>query len=96
MTLLNAASHLSMSDDITVQCNARLRDSYFAIQLDESTDGSKMLHLLVYVRYGREKEIREDVLFCEELRTTTTAKDVVVTLDDCMRNNGINWTNCIG
>ena len=38
---------LSTSEDITVQCTARLRDSDFAIQLDESTDVSKMSHLLV-------------------------------------------------
>ena len=30
----------SMSEDITVQCTARLRDNDFAIQLDESTDVS--------------------------------------------------------
>ncbi|KAI0234953.1 hypothetical protein LSAT2_014678, partial [Lamellibrachia satsuma] len=86
----------SMSEDITVQYTARLRDNDFAIQLDESTDVSKISHLLAYVRYEWEKEIREDILFCKELRTTTTAKNVFDSLDDFMRNNEINWTNCIG
>ena len=31
----------SMSEDLTVQCTARLRDTEFAIQLDEATDVSK-------------------------------------------------------
>ena len=55
-----------------------------------------MSHLLAYVRYEWKKEIREDFLFSKELRTTTTAKDVYDTMDDCMKNNGINCTNYIG
>ena len=85
-----------MSEDITVQWTARLRDSDFALLLDESIDVSKMSHLLAYVRYEWEKEIKEDFFYCKELRTTTTASDVFDTLDDFMRNNIINWTNCIG
>ena len=68
----------------------------FSFKLPGKTDVSKMSHLLVYVRYEWETEIREGFLFCKELRTTTTAKDVFDTLDDSMRNNGINWTNCLG
>ena len=34
--------------------------------------------------------------FAKDLGTATTAKDVFDTLDDFMRNNGINWTNYIG
>ena len=41
----------STPDDIAVQCTARLRDSDFAIQLDESIDVSKMSYLLANVRY---------------------------------------------
>ena len=57
---------------------------------------SKHSHILAYVRCEWEKEIRGDFLFYKELRTTTTTKDVFDTLDDFIRNNGINWTNCIG
>ena len=55
-----------------------------------------MSHLLAYVHYEWENEIREDILFCKEFRTTTTAKNVFDSLDNFMRNNEINWTNCIG
>ena len=48
----------SNSDDITVQCTARLRDNDFAIQLDVS----KMLHLLVCVRCEWEEEIKRTFL----------------------------------
>jgi len=86
----------SMSEDIQVQCATRLQGNDFAIQLDESIDVSKMSHLLAYVRYEWEKEIREDFLFCKELKTTTTAKYVFEALDDFMSSNGISWANCIG
>ena len=55
-----------------------------------------MSQLLACVCYEWGNEIHKDFLFCKELRTTTTAKDVFEALDDFMKSNGINWTNCIG
>ncbi len=44
----------------------------------------------------RDNEIKEDFLFCKELRTTTTANNIFETLDNFMRSNEINWGDCIG
>ncbi len=55
-----------------------------------------MAQLLAYVRYEWENEIKEDFLFCKELRTTTTANNIFETLDNFMRSNEINWKDCIG
>ena len=53
-----------MSDDIKAQLIDRLKQGYFAIQLDESTDIASQSQLLVYVRYCWEEEMIEDFLFC--------------------------------
>uniref|UniRef100_A0A672QSS6 HAT C-terminal dimerisation domain-containing protein n=1 Tax=Sinocyclocheilus grahami TaxID=75366 RepID=A0A672QSS6_SINGR len=46
--------------------------------------------------YEWENDIKEDFLFCKELRTTTTANDIFETLDNFVRSNEINWSDCIG
>ena len=43
----------------------------FAIQLDESTDAVNCTVLLVYVRYLKGHVMREEMLLCEPLETTT-------------------------
>ncbi|CAM4512370.1 unnamed protein product [Caretta caretta] len=67
---------VSMPEDIVSQCFDQLRDNDFAIQLDESTDISKMSHLLAYVWDMWNKEIKEDFLSCKELKTTTKSDDI--------------------
>ena len=44
--------------------------------MDESTDVSLCSQLLVFVRYGKEKEVAEKFFFCEPLKTTTRAVDL--------------------
>uniref|UniRef100_UPI00398F2BF5 protein FAM200B-like n=1 Tax=Pristiophorus japonicus TaxID=55135 RepID=UPI00398F2BF5 len=85
----------SMSEDIVLQCIDRLRDNDFALQLDVTTDFSKRSHLLVYVRYVWNKEIKEDFLFSKELKITKS-EDIFTLLDDFMTSAEISWTNCIG
>ncbi len=48
----------TMSEDVRDQLSARLRGNNFALQIDESTDVSKMAQLLAYVRYECEHEIK--------------------------------------
>lgn len=57
---------------------------------------SRMSHLLAFVRYVWENEIREKFLFCKEMRTTTSGMEVFQTLNNFMKDNEISWTNCIG
>lgn len=55
----------------------RLKDSSkFAIQLDESTDISKMTQLLLFVRYIYGGSIQENLLFCRPLEGHTRGKDI--------------------
>ncbi|KAG8235313.1 hypothetical protein J437_LFUL019298 [Ladona fulva] len=48
----------------------------FSFQLDESIDVSSCSQLLVFVRYIHLEDIKEEFLFCRELKTTTKGKDL--------------------
>ena len=71
---------IEMSDDIECQMLEKIKASYYSIQLDESTDISNAALLLVFVRYCADGKIHEDLLFCKELPTRTTASEVIVAL----------------
>lgn len=83
-----------MSHDIEMNVNNKLGDTVFALQLDESTDASGKCQLISFVRFENNLDIIEQFLFCQELKTTTTGKDIF----DCVHNyfveHNISWENC--
>ena len=75
-----------ISEDQCEQLILRIKESpKFATQLDESTDNTKMAHLLAYVRYVYNNDIHEDLLFCQPLHGRTTGMDIFQTVDDFFR-----------
>jgi len=67
----------AISDDQREQLILRIKEgSKFAIQLDESTDITNTANLLVYVRYIYNNDIKEDLLFCQQLDKCTTEMDI--------------------
>ena len=68
----------------------------YSIQLDESTDVSNAALLLVFVRYCDDGNIQDDLLFCKELPTRTTADEIIHCLDNHFTFKGIDWKNCVG
>lgn len=86
-----------ISNDQFQQLLMRLKDSSkFAIQLDESTDISKMAQLLLFVRYIYEGSIHEDILFCRPLEGHTRGKDIYKKVNEFFEKEGLNWKNCVG
>ncbi|XP_014349988.2 zinc finger BED domain-containing protein 5-like [Latimeria chalumnae] len=86
-----------MAEDIKNQLIARIKSSsYFALQLDESTDVASVANLLVYMKYEFEYELLEDFLFCRPLPTRTCAEDLFNILDAFLKENGMDWAKCIG
>ena len=67
-----------LSEEILQQAIADIKTSptKVSLQLDESTDVSLCSQLLVFVRYVKEKEVVQEFLFCEPLKTTTKAVDI--------------------
>ena len=67
-----------MSEDVKKQVVNEIKASpMFSFQVDESTDVSSCAQLLVFVRYIRSSDIKDEFLFCSELDTTTTSADIM-------------------
>ena len=67
-----------LSLDVFDQVIAEIKSSSLKIslQLDESTDVENCSQLIVLVRYVHDGSIKEDFLFCEDLKRTTKAKEI--------------------
>uniref|UniRef100_A0A0L8FVS6 DUF4371 domain-containing protein n=1 Tax=Octopus bimaculoides TaxID=37653 RepID=A0A0L8FVS6_OCTBM len=85
-----------MSKDIKSQLIDRVKISFFALQLDESTDITSESQFMVYVRYCWESEMLEDFLFCYPMPTRTTGEEVFKVLDSFLFQSGLLWSQCIG
>ena len=67
-----------MPTEVKQQVIAEIRSfPMFAVQLDESTDVASCSQLLVFLRYIRKENVKEEFLYCNSLETTTTAQDVM-------------------
>ena len=77
-----------MSCDILDQIVQEIKDSpiRISLQLDESTDVSNMSQLIVYARYIKDGDIKDEFLFCEPLQTTTKVDCVLRLVADFLRN----------
>ncbi|XP_050058609.1 zinc finger BED domain-containing protein 5-like [Aphis gossypii] len=70
--------------------------SFFALQLDESTDVASCSQLLVYVRYIKGDDLKEEYLFSESLSTTTRGEDVFQTVKHFIDEKNLQWSKLIG
>ena len=85
------------SDNQLQQLITRLKKSQkFAIQLDETTDVSKMHSCYFYVRYVHEENVEEELLFCRSLKCHTKGEDIFFKVDEFFTTAGLQWENCIG
>ncbi|KAM4604703.1 SCAN domain-containing protein 3-like [Polymixia lowei] len=86
-----------MASDIQHQLLERIKNSpFFSLQLDESTDVTNAALLLIFVRYRWDSSLQEDILFCGELPTRTTAEECFRYMDNYFTENGLDWRNCVG
>ena len=66
-----------MSVDIQHQLHSFLRERNFPTQLDESTVRRNQVLLISYVRHVQNGDFKDEMLFCVEVKTTTTATDIL-------------------
>ncbi|XP_074039984.1 zinc finger BED domain-containing protein 5-like [Leptinotarsa decemlineata] len=86
-----------MSADILATVISEIKESpMFALQLDESTDVASCSQLLVFTRYIKDDDVKEEYLFCKSLPTTTRGEDVFQTLKEFIEENGLDWLKLIG
>ena len=70
--------------------------SFFAIQLDKTTDISNLAELCVYVRYIHERHLEDEFLFCSPTTTRTTAKEILNFVNKFFDEHNLIWKHVIG
>ena len=89
-----------MANDIKKQVVTEVKDKslfrLFALLLDESTDVSSAVQLMAFVRYVIEKNVKKELLFYNELKTTTKAKDVMAKVEHFFDKENRSWANLCG
>ena len=66
---------LALSADIEENvCRNKLKNSIFALQVDESTDITNKAHLLDFIRFIEGDQIVNQFLCCKEMPGTTKVK----------------------
>ena len=76
-----------MADDVEQQVVAEILGAplnTFSIQLDESTDVSSCAQLLVFARYIKDGDFKEEFLFCQRLETSTKGEDIFHNGPNCI------------
>ena len=86
-------SHIfNMSCNIKLQLCTKVKVSLvFAIQLDESVDVVNLSQLIVLVRYVHDQSIKENLLFCCPLETTSQAANVMQLVDAFFKEERLDW-----
>ena len=88
-----------LSANIKEQVISELKNSsfgMFSIQLDETTDVASCSQLLVFCRYFTESDMKDNMLFCSVLESTTKAVDVMQTLAKFFDQEELKWENLCG
>ena len=81
-----------MASDIKSQLIAKIKAStLFGIQLDESVDIANLTQFMVLVRDIHSQVIKEDLLFCRPLETSTKAADVLKLMEDFFEEEELDW-----
>uniref|UniRef100_UPI00358E234A protein FAM200C-like n=1 Tax=Myxine glutinosa TaxID=7769 RepID=UPI00358E234A len=84
-----------MSTDVEDKLCSELRSTHFAIQLDESTLRDSEALLLCYVRFIRDQEMVEEMLFARSLQTDTNGSSIFQTLEKYFTDKNISMENIL-
>ncbi|XP_060771673.1 zinc finger BED domain-containing protein 5-like [Neoarius graeffei] len=88
-----------MAEDIEEQLTDRVcASTRFALQVDEATDSNRDCLLITYIRFidAEDNDMREDLLFCKQLKTRGTADELFRVIDAYLREANLKWECCLG
>ncbi|XP_076063290.1 zinc finger BED domain-containing protein 5-like [Oratosquilla oratoria] len=86
-----------LSQDIKVQTLDQVRASpVFAIQCDETTDVAQCSQLLMYARFVSGNNIKEEIMFCHQMESFTTAEAIFDVISDFFQENQLSWESLVG
>jgi hypothetical protein len=84
-----------MSHDFEDVLSEMLKNTNFALQVDESADITNKAQLLAFVRFENEGEIM-DFCCCKELPKTTEGQEIFNILSSYLESYGLSWNQCAG
>ena len=88
---------LALSADMEENvCRNKLKNSIFALQVDESTDITNKAHLLAFIHFIDGDQIVNQFLCCKEMPGTTKGEDIFQILNNCLVKWDLSWKRCIG
>uniref|UniRef100_A0A8C0IJU4 DUF4371 domain-containing protein n=1 Tax=Chelonoidis abingdonii TaxID=106734 RepID=A0A8C0IJU4_CHEAB len=95
----NTLSHRinDMPNNVETTIVQRVKNSsYYAIQLDESTDVANLAILLLFVYYVNEGLVEDNLLFCRPLEERTTGEDIFNLTNAYFQEKETDWSRCLG
>lgn len=84
-----------MAQDVEDSLCGYLKTSRFSIQLDESTLPGNEALLLAYVRFSKEEQICQELLFAKYLQTDTKGESIFRALDEFLKEKEIPLNNIL-
>lgn len=85
-----------MAEDVQNQLKKQIKDStFFAIQLDESTDVANCAQFLCFIRYDYGDAIHENILFCKPLPNNTTGESLYKVFVQATEPFEFDWKKCV-
>jgi hypothetical protein len=73
-----------------------VKNTDFALQVDESTDMTNKTQLLAFVLFENEGEIVKIFCRCKELPETTKGQDIFNISSSYLESCGLSWNHCVG
>ncbi|XP_051952836.1 zinc finger BED domain-containing protein 5-like [Xyrauchen texanus] len=86
----------NIARDLEEQLIEKLKDSRFALQVDEATDSNKDCLFISYVRFVNGESLCEDLLFCKYIKNRATSDELFKIMDSYLKEHGLKWENCVG
>lgn len=87
---------LDIYEDLNEQLLEKLKNNVFGLQFDEVTNKHRQSYLLAHVRFIDDKDIREDMLFCQSLTTNATGMCIFDIIDNLCKQHDMQWKKCDG
>ena len=85
-----------MAKDCNQQLARDLRSSgKFSIQLDETTTIAEEALLLIFIRYIKDDELRNDLLDSVNLTITTKGENIFSAVDEIFQKHQLDYENLI-
>ena len=86
-----------LSQDIKDQILDQIKESpFFAIQCDEMTDIGSCFQLLLYARFLSVNTIKEEMLFCHQMKGRATSAEIFNVVANFFQENKLPWESLAG